>query len=54
MGTLNVRNLCMSGSLKTVAREKEKYKIDLVGQYRAIGSRGNRFWGCGLDSLGSG
>jgi hypothetical protein len=30
-GTWNVRNLYRSGSLKTVARELGKYKLDLVG-----------------------
>jgi hypothetical protein len=30
-GTGNVRSLYMSGSLKTVARELGKYKLDLVG-----------------------
>jgi hypothetical protein len=30
-GTLNVRSLCRIGSLKTVARELGKYKLDLVG-----------------------
>jgi hypothetical protein len=30
-GTWNVRSLYRSGSLKTVARELEKYKIYLVG-----------------------
>jgi exonuclease III len=29
-GTLNVRSLYRSGSLKTVAREVGKYKLDLV------------------------
>jgi hypothetical protein len=29
--TWNVRNLYRSGSLKTVARELRKYKLDLVG-----------------------
>jgi hypothetical protein len=30
-GKWNVRSLCRSGSLKTVARELGKYKLDLVG-----------------------
>jgi exonuclease III len=30
-GTWNVRSLCGIGSLKTVARELGKYKLDLVG-----------------------
>jgi exonuclease III len=30
-GTWNVRSLYRSGSLKTVARELEKYKLDFVG-----------------------
>jgi exonuclease III len=30
-GTWNVRSLYRSGSLKTVARELGKYKLDLVG-----------------------
>jgi hypothetical protein len=30
-GTGNVRSLYRSGSLKTVARELGKYKLDLVG-----------------------
>jgi exonuclease III len=30
-GTWNVRTLCRIGSLKTVARELGKYKLDLVG-----------------------
>jgi exonuclease III len=30
-GTWNVRSLYRSGSLKTVARELRKYKLDLVG-----------------------
>jgi exonuclease III len=30
-GTWNVRSLYRSGSLKTVAREFGKYKLDLVG-----------------------
>jgi hypothetical protein len=30
-GTWNVRSLCRSGSLKTVAREIAKYMSDLVG-----------------------
>jgi hypothetical protein len=30
-GTWNVSNLYMAGSLETVARELEKYKLDLVG-----------------------
>jgi exonuclease III len=29
-GTWNVRSLYRSGSLKTVAREIEKYKLDLL------------------------
>jgi hypothetical protein len=31
LDTLNVRSLYRSGSLKTVARELGKYKLDLVG-----------------------
>jgi hypothetical protein len=34
-GTWNVRSLYRSGSLKTVARELGKYKLDLVGGTRA-------------------
>jgi exonuclease III len=30
-GTWNVRSLYRSGSLKTVARESGKYKLDIVG-----------------------
>jgi exonuclease III len=30
-GTWNVRSFCRSGSLKMVARELRKYKLDLVG-----------------------
>jgi exonuclease III len=30
-GTWNVRSLYRAGSLKTVARELRKYKVDLVG-----------------------
>jgi exonuclease III len=30
-GTWNIRTLCNIGSLKTVARELGKYKLDLVG-----------------------
>jgi hypothetical protein len=30
-GTRNVRSLYRSGSLKTIARELGKYKLDLVG-----------------------
>jgi exonuclease III len=30
-GTWNVRSLYTSGSLQTVARELEKYRLDLVG-----------------------
>jgi hypothetical protein len=30
-GTLNVRSLCRSGSVKTVSRELAEYKLDLVG-----------------------
>jgi exonuclease III len=30
-GTWNVRSLCRIGSLKTLARERRKYKIDLTG-----------------------
>jgi exonuclease III len=30
-GTWNVRSLCRSASLKTVARELGKYKLDLEG-----------------------
>jgi exonuclease III len=30
-GTWNVRSLCRAGSLKTVAEELSKYKLDLVG-----------------------
>jgi hypothetical protein len=30
-GTSNVRNLYRAGTLKTVARELQKYKLDLVG-----------------------
>jgi exonuclease III len=30
-GTWNVRSLYRSGSLKTVAKELRKYKLDLVG-----------------------
>jgi exonuclease III len=30
-GTWNVRSLYRAGSLKTVARELVKYKLDLVG-----------------------
>jgi exonuclease III len=30
-GTWNVRSLCRIGSMKTVARELGKYKLDLVG-----------------------
>jgi hypothetical protein len=31
IGTWNVRSLYRSGSLKTIARELGKYKLDLVG-----------------------
>jgi hypothetical protein len=34
-GTWNVRSLYRSGSLKTVARELGKYKLDLVGYRRS-------------------
>jgi hypothetical protein len=30
-GTLNIRSLYRAGSLKTVAKELGKYKLDLVG-----------------------
>jgi hypothetical protein len=30
-GTWKVRSLCRAGSLKTVARELGKYKLDIVG-----------------------
>jgi hypothetical protein len=38
-GTWNVRSLYRSGSLKTVARELGKYKLDLVGYRRSDGTR---------------
>jgi hypothetical protein len=31
LGTCNVRSLCRSGTLKTVARELAKYKFHLMG-----------------------
>jgi hypothetical protein len=31
VGTWNARNLYRSGSLKTIARELGKYKLDLLG-----------------------
>jgi hypothetical protein len=39
IGTWNVRNLYRIGSLKTVARELGKYKLDLVGNRRSDGRR---------------
>jgi hypothetical protein len=39
-GTWNVRSLYRSGSLKTVARELGKYKLDLVGVQEVRSDKG--------------
>jgi hypothetical protein len=35
-GTWNVRSLYRAGSLKTVSRELARYKLDLVGDGKAV------------------
>jgi ACT domain-containing protein len=37
-GTLNVRSLYRAGSLRTVAEEVSKYKLDLLGVQRSDGA----------------
>jgi hypothetical protein len=39
-GTCNVRNLYRAGTLKTVARELQKYKLDLLVSGRTGGQMG--------------
>jgi hypothetical protein len=39
-GTRNVRSLYRSGSLKTVARELGKYKLDLLGVHEVRWDKG--------------
>jgi exonuclease III len=50
-GTWNVRSLFRSGSLKTVARELGKYKLDLVGVQEVRWDKGGTerafFYGAG-------
>jgi exonuclease III len=62
-GTWNVRSLYRSGSLKTVARELGKYKLDLVGVHEVRWDKGGSeraedhtfFYGAGNeDQLGTG
>jgi exonuclease III len=43
-GTWNIRSLYRSGSLKTVARELGKYKIDLVGVQEVRWDKGGTEW----------
>jgi hypothetical protein len=43
-GTWNVRRLYRSGSLKTVARELGKYKLDLVGVQEVRWDKGGTEW----------
>jgi exonuclease III len=43
-GTWNVRSLYRSGSLKTVARELGKYKLDLVGVQEVRWDKGGTEW----------
>jgi exonuclease III len=43
-GTWNVRSLYMSGSLKTVAREIGKYKLNLVGVQEVRWDKGGTEW----------
>jgi exonuclease III len=59
-GTWNVRSLYRSGSLKTVARELGKYKLDLVGVQEVRWDKGGTerafFYGAGNEDhqLGTG
>jgi exonuclease III len=43
-GTWNVRSLYRSGSLKTVAKEFRKYKLDLVGVQEVREDKGGTEW----------
>jgi hypothetical protein len=43
-GTWNFRSLYRSGSLKTVAREWGKYKLDLVGVQEVRWDKGGTEW----------
>jgi exonuclease III len=43
-GTWNVRSLYRIGSLKTVARELGKYKLDLVGVQEVRWEKGGTEW----------
>jgi exonuclease III len=43
-GTWNVMSLYRSGSLKTVARELGKYKLDLVGVQEVRWDKGSTEW----------
>jgi exonuclease III len=43
-GTWNVRSLYRSGSLKTVARELGKYKLDLLGVQEVRWDKGGTEW----------
>jgi exonuclease III len=59
-GTWNIRSLYRIGSLKTVARELEKYKLDLVGAQEVRREKGgtrraedytfSMDWGMGIIS----
>jgi hypothetical protein len=63
-GTWNARSLCRSGSLKTVARELGKNKLDLVGVHEVRWDKGGTeraedytfFYGAGNEDnqLGTG
>jgi exonuclease III len=43
-GTWNVRSLYRIGSLKTVARELGKYKLDVVGVHEVRWEKGGTEW----------
>jgi exonuclease III len=61
-GTWNVRSLYRSGSLKTVARELGKYKLDLVGVQEVRWNKGGTeraedytiFYGAGMKIIRQG
>jgi hypothetical protein len=43
-GTWNDRSRCRTGSMKTVARELGKYKLDLVGVQEVRWEKGGTEW----------
>jgi exonuclease III len=50
-GTWNIRSLYRTGSLKTVARELGKYKVDLVGVQEVRWEKGGTEWSEGCTFL---